>query len=128
MLTRQRDFSGDLDGRTDQRAAFRSQNIRLVDFAGSRGGCSGNGRARVGRRARHDRRGGDDASGDLADRCRGHRGNRLSINDFGLGLAVNGNFLRELRFDAKTGERSGTGGAQTKTHLRQKIALGASLF
>lgn len=42
VLTRQRDFSGDLDGRAaDQRAASRSQNVRLVDLAGGRGGRGG---------------------------------------------------------------------------------------
>lgn len=141
MLTRQRDFS-DLDGRaTDQRAASRSQNVRLVDLAGGRGG-RGDGRGGAGgRRARHDRRGSAGyvvAAVGRRGRYRGGRHHdRLSVSNLDLAgghlsvCVAGGSILRDLllrRLDAETGERAGARGAQTEAHLRQKIALGAGFL
>lgn len=132
MLTRQRDLSGDLDGRAaDQRAASRSQNVRLVDLAGGRGRCSGDGGGRAGgRRARYHHRGHD--TGDLAvGRCRGGRRDRLPIDDLDFGnliTTVARGVLQDLGFEAEAGERSGSCRAQAETHLRQEVALGAGLL
>lgn len=114
VLTRQRDFSGDLDGRAaDQRAASRSQNVRLVDFASGRGGRGGDGGGRAGGRgAWYYRRGRGDVARTVGRRCRhDRRGGRLPVDDLTLGYVVtivaNCDFLRDLGLDAETREGSG---------------------
>jgi len=128
VLTCQRDFSGDLDGRADQRAASRSQNICLVYFAGGRSRCGGDGCGRAGgSRARHDRHRGGDVSGRQLTAC-DRRSDRIARRN--CGLTVCGDFdlhlvtiiaddslLRHLRLHAETGERSGTRRAQAQAHL-----------